>query len=182
MGYGVIIADPPWAYRNAGVEGAAAAEYPTMTTAQLCALPVANLAAPDAVLLLWGTWPNLPDALAVLRAWSFEYVSGFPWIKFSTPPVRDLWGDWRARPQYGTGFWVRGCSEFVFIGRRGNVSPPDGGFVGLLSANFGHSRKPDNLHQYAEQFPGPYLEMFARRPRPGWAVWGNEVASTVEVA
>ena len=29
--------------------------------------------------------------------------------------------------------------------------------------------------------PGPYLEMFARSPRPGWAVWGNEVTNTVEI-
>jgi len=27
--------------------------------------------------------------------------------------------------------------------------------------------------------PGPYLEMFARRKRPGWQSWGNEVASDV---
>jgi N6-adenosine-specific RNA methylase IME4 len=74
---------------------------------------------------------------------------------------------------------VRGCSEFVLIGRRGNVSPPAGDVVGLLSENFGHSRKPDSLHEYAELLPGPYLEMFARRPRAGWDVWGNQVAGSI---
>src|SRR5690606_29509865 len=28
--------------------------------------------------------------------------------------------------------------------------------------------------------PGPYLEMFARYPRPGWTVWGNEADEGVQ--
>jgi len=180
--YRVIIADPPWRYGGAGPTFEAADhQYPTMTPSEIKALPVKQLAADDSVLLLWATWPQLAVALEVMAAWGFEYVTGFPWVKVVGPPQQTLWGDWIYKPVYGLGFWVRGCSEAVLVGRRGNVSPPAGDFVGILSENFGHSRKPDNLYEYAEQFPGPYLELFARRKRPGWDVWGNEVESTVEL-
>lgn len=176
--YGVIIADPAWSYSSIR-EGAAAAEYSTMSVAAICALPVEQLAAPDSVLLLWGTWPLLPEAIRVMQSWGFAYVTGFPWIKIEGEPSRDLWGALDIKPQYGIGFWVRGCSELVFVGRRGNVSPPTDGFVGLLSENFGHSRKPDSLHHYAESLTGPYLELFARRPRAGWDVWGNQAEGSI---
>lgn len=29
--------------------------------------------------------------------------------------------------------------------------------------------------------PGPYLELFARRPMAGWDVWGNQVESDITV-
>ena len=71
---------------------------------------------------------------------------------------------------------MRGCSEYVLVGRRGKVSPPRlKGFLGLLSPNLRHSRKPDSVHEIAEALPGPYLELFGRRPRKGWTVFGNEV-------
>ena len=178
--FGVILADPPWAYRNGG-NGAAKNHYPTMSTEAICALEVdgvrvSELAEPDSVLLLWGTWPLLPGVLQVVSAWGFEYVTGFPWIKLAEAPFVDLYGEHViGSPTFGTGFWVRGCSEFVFVARRGKAELPDQCFVGLLSERFPHSRKPENLHQYAEALPGPYLELFARRQRSGWVTWGNEV-------
>lgn len=165
--FGVITADPPWPYQQFSErkQGAASAVYELMTIDELCAMPVKDLAADDCVLLLWGTWPKLPEALQVMKAWNFEYVTGFPWIKL----------DGNGVPVYGIGFWVRGCSEFVFIGRRGDVSPPRlEGFLGLMSPNLHHSRKPDSLHEYAETLPGPYLELFARRDREGWYCFGNQ--------
>lgn len=180
MKYGVILADPPWQYDIAGRLGAAENHYATMSIDAICALPVAQLAAPDSVLLLWGTWPKLPEGLRVVEAWGFHFVTGFPWVKV-TDVSHDLWGNLTFKPHYGTGYWARGASEFVLIGKRGDISPPSGQFVGLLSPNMRHSRKPESLHHYAMSLPGPYLELFARRPFPGWDVWGNEVKSTVEV-
>lgn len=177
-GYRVILADPPWSY-SVERNGAAARHYPLMTTDAICALPVSSLAADDAVLLLWGTWPKMPDALRVVEAWGFGYVTGFPWVKLEGEPSVDLWGEWRLRPAFGIGFWMRGCTEYVLIGKRGAASPPTESFVGLLSERFEHSRKPENLYHYAESLPGPYLELFARRPRTGWSVWGNEVADSI---
>lgn len=116
--YRTMIVDPPWAYSSGRVNGAAECHYPTMTIAELAALPVGDLAAPDAVLLLWATWPLLPDALALIAAWGFSYVTGMPWIKLAGDPERDLWGEVRYTPQYGAGFWVRGCTEPILIARR----------------------------------------------------------------
>ena len=178
--YGVILADPPWQYRNKG-NGAAQNHYPTMTVEEICALPVPNMFADDAVLALWVTWPHLPDAVRIIEAWDCEYKTGFPWIKFQGEPMPDLFGDLHVRPAYGTGAWARGCSELMFIAKHGNANVPDGHFLGLLSERFQHSRKPNNIYAYCEQFPGPYLEMFARRTWPGWDVWGNEVDCDVEL-
>jgi N6-adenosine-specific RNA methylase IME4 len=41
-----------------------------------------------------------------------------------------------------------------------------------------HSRKPEEFFELVERVsPGPYVELFARRPRYGWDVRGNEVAA-----
>ena len=84
--YGTIIADPPWAYRNTGggtVRGTAASHYETRSTQDICDLggTVLGLAAPDCVLLMWCCWPQLADGVAVMAAWGFDYVTGFPWVK-----------------------------------------------------------------------------------------------------
>lgn len=181
MKYGVIMADPPWQYGHAACEGAAAKQYPTMPVDKICALPIAPLAADNSVLLMWCTWPQMREGIQVMTAWGFDYVTGFPWIKV-TDVSKDLWGELTFKVPYGIGFWARGCSEFVMIGKRGQCSPPTDGFIGLLSPNLSHSRKPESLHHYAMSLPGPYLELFARRPYPGWDVFGNQVQNSISLA
>lgn len=175
--FGVIVADPPWSYRNEGCRGTAANEYSTMGIQEIMELPVGDIAKVNSVLLLWATWPNLIEALDVVKAWGFSYVTGFPWLKLTAKPFGDLWGEVQGVPNYGVGFWMRGCTEPILIARRGDVSPKTGNFVGLISENFGHSRKPDNIYHFAEEMDGPYLEMFARRRRSGWSAMGNEITS-----
>lgn len=115
-----------------------------------------------------------------MQSWGFQYVTGFPWVKV-TDISRNLWGELEIKVSYGIGFWSRGCTEFVMIGKRGHVKPPDMGFIGLLSPNLFHSRKPDDIYEYAESLLPPYLELFARRSRPGWDVFGNEVENSIEL-
>ena len=178
--YHVILADPPWAYRNAGCRGCAADQYKTMSLADIRELPVPKLAADNCVLLLWCTWPQMVEGFALIKAWNFDYVTGFPWIKI-TDCYRSLWGEVEITVPYGVGFWARGTSEPLLIARKGSVPPPDKHFVGLLSPNLFHSRKPDSVYAYAEALPGPYLELFARRQRPGWDVWGNEAEDSIDM-
>lgn len=66
--YSIIYADPPWQYQRSKVQGAAENHYPTMGIDELCALPVADLAAPDSALFLWATFPQLPAALRLIDA------------------------------------------------------------------------------------------------------------------
>ena len=67
--YEIIYADPPWRYSAKRVQGAAENHYPTMSIDELCALPVAELAAKDSALFMWATFPQLPEALRLIRAW-----------------------------------------------------------------------------------------------------------------
>lgn len=175
----VILADPPWSYQNRQ-NGAAANHYGTMTAEEIKALPVATLAHPDSILLLWSTPPLLPQALEVMKAWGYQYKSKIPWFKVlenqDNVPLNSV------VPTYGTGYWVRANSEDVLIGVKGDVRAPRSSFLGLVSNRFSHSRKPTSVHDYAESISdGPYLELFARSRRPNWDSWGNEVDSTVEL-
>ncbi len=172
--YGVIIADPPWAYRVSRMRGVAEEFYKVMTDEDIAAIPVKALAADDCVLLLWATWPKLPIALNVMTAWSFDYVTGIPWVKTTSKSINNL-GAADVTLSYGVGFWFRGVSEVLLLGRRGKPAKPELNFAGILSPSFTHSRKPDSVHEIAEAMPGPHLELFARRSRPGWTVFGNEI-------
>ena len=182
MRFGVIIADCPWRYKNWATEGAIRSNfdpdrhYRTMPDSDLLALPVADVAAADCTLLMWATWPKLKLAMDVVESWGFRQVTGFHWLKIVGLPKPDLFGNLHLLPQFGAGWWVRGCSEPILLCQRGSSTAPESrANLGIISENFGHSRKPDNLHEYAEQLPGPYLELFARRGRDGWTCLGNEI-------
>lgn len=168
--YGVIYADPPWRFepysRDTGLDRAADNHYPTMDVAAICALSVP--AADDCVLFLWATVPMLPEALQVLDAWGFTYRSHFVWLK----------------DRAGTGYWNRNQHEVLLVGTRGDVPAPAPGqqYPSVIEAAAReHSTKPPHFAEMIEElFPSlPALELFARAPRLGWEVWGNEV---VEVA
>ncbi len=183
MKYKTIICDYPWKYRNQNTKalnGTAEAHYPTMPTKQGCQLPVGDIADPDCILLMWGTWPLLADAMQIIDSWGFKQTTGFPMIKIKEVLVTAA-GDPLIVPTYGTGFWVRGCSEYVLICRRkdkrGRPKNHTKNFVGILSSEAVHSRKPQNLHEFGSALEGPRLELFARRPTPGWEIWGNQVNS-----
>src|SRR5438552_1994249 len=84
--YGAIYADPPWHYKvwaeDSQSTRLASAKYRVMTTAEIAALPVAALAAPDCVLFIWITWPQLFDSREVIEGWGFDYKTcAFSWAK-----------------------------------------------------------------------------------------------------
>lgn len=171
--YSIILADPPWEYRawsNKGQGRSAVSHYPVMKLADICALPVADIAADDCVLFIWGTWPNLLDTLKVIEAWGFTYKTvAFMWVK----QLRSGWG-----LHMGMGHWTRANTEAVFLATKGKphrVSKSVRQVV--LSPLREHSRKPEKVHHKIVELMGdlPRIELFARRPAPGWDVWGNEV-------
>lgn len=67
--YGIVYADPPWRYDRKRGNGVAENHYPTMSIEEICALPVADLAAKDSALFLWATFPQLNEAFRVMEAW-----------------------------------------------------------------------------------------------------------------
>lgn len=164
--------------------------YGTMSMAEIAQLPVSDIAADDAMLVMWCSWMHLPLAFPLIRTWGFQYATGFPWLKIIKPNASTgamfIGGNGCPAisipaPIYGPGVWVQHCTEIVLLARRGrpfgamgNPRPARKGII--IAPRQEHSRKPDELHEWIEsKFPGPMLEMFARRPRKGWTVWGNEV-------
>jgi len=85
--YGVIYADPPWFFKNYSPKGEgrnAVCHYPCMSPKDIAALPVADLAAQNSVLLLWAVDPLLPAAFDVIKAWGFKFKTvGFYWAKIN---------------------------------------------------------------------------------------------------
>lgn len=177
FGYGALLADPAWRFANYSAKGEAknpVAHYRCMTTEEMAALPVAHLAAPDCALVMWGTFPMMPDAIALLRAWGFVYVTGGAWAKQSRTGTK--WA-------FGTGYVLRSAAEFFVIGKIGNPPIRSRSVRNLIVAPVReHSRKPDAQYEIVEQlFDGPYCELFSRSNRDGWSSWGDE-AGTFEAA
>lgn len=176
--FGTILADPPWRFANrtgkVAPEHRRLRRYDTMMLNEVCSLPIAEVAAPESHLYLWVPNALLADGLTVLEAWGFAYKSNLVWHKTR----KDGGSDGR-----GVGFYFRNVTELVLFGVRGRLrtSAPGRTQVNLFATRKReHSRKPDELYEIIEGCsPGPYLELFARYPRDGWAVWGDEAADDV---
>lgn len=169
--YRTILADPPWRFHNfseAGEEKNPVAHYPCMEMSDMLALPVSQLAAPDAALVMWCIWPMAPEAVTLMQAWGFAVKSGGAWAKQSSTGAK--WA-------FGTGYLYRSASEFWLLGTRGAPRIKSRSVRNLIAAPVReHSRKPDQMHCDLEAlFDGPRCELFARQSRPGWDSWGNEV-------
>jgi len=135
-------------------------EYPTMSVDDICAMPVCDLAEDDAHLYLWTTQAFLRDAYRVLDAWGFRQGAMLVWSK---------------PPKGVCGTYV--CSvEFCIFARRGNLAHKRRQLGTCFQwPRTAHSAKPEAFQDMVESVsPGPYLELFARRNRLGWATWGNE--------
>lgn len=160
--FGTIYADPPWAYGNQGTRAATGNHYGTMSIADICALPVRELAADDAHLHLWTTNAFLRESFDLIDAWGFEYKSCAVWCK----------------PQMGIGNYVRVSHEFLMIAVRGDCkSFKKKNVMSWFEHPRGkHSAKPDYWrHVIEENSPGPRLELFGREQVPGWTIFGNQI-------
>lgn len=184
--YGAILADPPWSFEvwsGKGTARSAENHYSTMTMRQISRLPVDELAAKDCALLIWCCWPSLPDALRIIEAWGFEYKTcGFDWMKAHAGQLDMLRDDTDA--SMGMGYWTRANTEPCLLAVRGKPKRLDAGVrQGIIEPRREHSRKPDCVHGRIEKLvAGPYLELFARAPRSGWTVWGNDTNKFKEAA
>jgi N6-adenosine-specific RNA methylase IME4 len=167
----VIYADPPWPFSawselaNCHVTG----HYETCTIDEINALPVAPLAADDAVLLLWVTMPNLPTAFEIIAAWGFKFSTcGFTWVKQKRS------GDGLHK---GQGYWTRSNAELCLLAIKGKPTRISEDVHQVVLAPVGeHSAKPEEVRRRIERlFEGPYLELYGRKTVPGWTVWGDEI-------
>lgn len=176
MSYQLIYADPPWQYNDKKVRGGAEHHYPTMPLKDIQALDVKGLAAPDALLAMWATFPLLNQALATVEAWGFKYKTlGFCWVK--TNKDGSLFR--------GNGHYTRSNAEIMLFATRGRVLERlDRGMCNtILAPRERHSKKPDIFRDKLTALYGdvPRVELFARQASPGWHVWGNEVETDIKL-
>ena len=176
--YGVVYADPPWtfaSYSRKGKGRSAEAYYDCMTIADIQALPVAEWAARDCVLLMWITDPMLQTGIEVIRSWGFTYKTvGFYWAKLNKSADPAIYND--ASFFTGLGFWTRANPELCLLATRGHPHRRRADVRKLIvSPRREHSRKPDEAYRRIEALcPGPYLELFARSSQPGWDSWPSD--------
>jgi N6-adenosine-specific RNA methylase IME4 len=167
--YPIIYADPATRYVSGFGDRSIENHYPTMTTEELCALPVGDLAMKDAVLFIWSTVPQLANTMKIIEAWGFKYVSEWCWDKVDQ----------------GTGHWGFNAHEPLLIATRGDFPAPVPGTQpkSLYREKKGdHSEKPAWFAEQIERiWPAlPKIELFCRAPRAGWAVWGNQAAGELQ--
>ncbi len=172
--FATLLADPPWQFTNRtgkmAPEHRRLSRYSTMTLQEIKELPVPQVAADRSHLYLWVPNALVLEGLQVMEHWGFTYKTNLVWFKIR----KDGGPDGR-----GVGFYFRNVTELVLFGVRGSMRTlkPGRTQVNLLSTRKReHSRKPDEFYPLVERCsPGPYLELFARYPRPGWSTWGNQV-------
>jgi len=213
--FSLLAADPPWIFKDkltmSDVARGAAANYPTLTVDELCLLPVAEVAADQALLALWCPSTLLEDGLRVMKAWGFDYKQTWIWVKTTEgrgwlsrflagrglapgligSAVKALEGLHIVHPNgrglaFGMGHLGRNCHEVVLIGTRGRV----GSLVDsrrertvMLAPNLRHSRKPNELQRRLERLipQGKRLELFARRSLANWTTVGDQCPDTLGV-
>lgn len=177
--FGAILVDAPWHFKTWSAKGrdrCADKHYRTMTSDEICRIDVGSLARRDCVLFMWATWPMLNDALSVIDWWGFTYKTcAFAWMKTQT--VKNKYGPEQRKLWSGTGYWTRANTEVCLLATRGSPKRKHRDVAqAILSERREHSRKPDEIHDRIERLVGgPYLELFARKKRKGWTVWGEEV-------
>ena len=191
--YQTVLADPPWAYDSpravvgTGGRGAMGGEahrlvqvdvsrqYATLAIEEISALPVRRIVADNAHLYLWITNPMLLDhrhpAYTVCKAWGFEPKCLLTWAKHRH-------GEPTA-PSRKTGYYYRSASEHVVFAVRGKLrlQTREALPTWFAAPRLAHSVKPEApfIPMVEQASPGPRVELFARRKREGWDVWGNEV-------
>jgi N6-adenosine-specific RNA methylase IME4 len=178
--FSVIMADPPFRYQRRVGTGVAENHYETMSDEELWALPVGQIAAKTALLLLWCSGPTMSRAIELCKKWGFTYKTvAFVWIKTNK----------RAEPQsMGLGYYTRPGTEFVLVATKGRgasliAERPDQVFAAPRQA---HSEKPHELRAIVHSMTGRdknlrKLELFSRAPADTtWSVWGDQVPDVLD--
>ncbi len=177
-GFGMIMADPPWSFKTRSDKGVTAkgagGQYGCMSLADICAMPVADLAAEHCLLWLWATNPMLPEAFQVMAAWGFRFKTAGHWAKTTR----------YGKQAFGTGYILRCAGEPFLIGARGAPRTSRSVRSVIMGQVRQHSRKPEEAYAAAEALmpEARRVEIFSRTSRAGWSVWGNEAGKFDGVA
>ncbi|MFO1445995.1 DNA methyltransferase [Bacillus sp. Bva_UNVM-123] len=177
--YQIIYADPPWHYRQSGStknsRGMAKQHYDTMSTDDTCELPIRDIATDTSICFMWAMFPNVDQALKVLKAWGFEYkTAAFVWIKKNKKNTDSNFG--------GMGAYTRASAEVCLLGiskdTKAKQHVKNNGVHQIIEIPIErHSQKPAIVCERIIELLGdvPRIELFARQKIDSWDFWGNEV-------
>ena len=173
--YRVILADPPWRYRdkcNSGKRGASH-KYNCMSMRDLLSMrnDVLSVADNDCFLFVWAPTTHSTEARNLIDCWGFRFHAARVWTWVKTTRSGGL--------AWGMGTLTRSNPEDVWCGMRGNPKRASAGVHSVIMApRREHSRKPDELYGEIEKLcgPGSKLELFARHRWPGWDAWGHGIS------
>lgn len=182
MRYDVILADPAWEYGSVKSEThnklttTSIRHYPSMKHERMAALDVQSVSKPDCTLFMWTTAKMLPESLKLIGAWGFRFSTvAFVWEKTHLNTNRTV---------AVMSMWTHSAFEFLLVAKNGRHKRVDLGVHQHIRApRLEHSRKPEESYVRIERLMGKvrYLEMFSRRKRPGWDVWGNGVRGGIRL-
>lgn len=193
--YSLIYADPPWSYGNKTSRGAVDNHYDTMTLAEIKRLPVWDLAADDAVLVMWYTGTHSQEAREVAEAWGFDVrqMFLFTWVKFNGRAeerfnaafengvlydFHSMLEILNAETRMNPGNYTRANQESALIAVRGaGIERVSASVKQIIYTCMGsHSQKPWEARLRLEKLYGdvPRCELFSRDSVPGWDMWGNQ--------
>lgn len=178
-----IMVDPPWAYDDdmPGPGRGSNSHDDTLHYGTIVGMApqVRQATASSAHLYLWTTNSFLEEALEISGAWGFDQKTLITWIKVQEEPhglphERD--SPITVKERIGMGHYLRNVTEHLLFCAKGNLSTNSNSIPNVIFAERGeHSAKPAKAYRLAEELsPGPRLEMFSRRMRKGWEVWGDE--------
>jgi len=172
--YNIIYADPPWRFNmRKDKRGIHFVKYATMTTDDICNLPVNKITDDNCICFMWMVFPMIREGLRVMEAWGFiPKTVGFTWGKLYS----------NGKPFMGMGNWTRSNSEFCYIGVKGKPKRLNAGVRSLiLSVPETHSKKPNRVRDDIVKLCGdiPRIELFARRKTDGWTCIGDEVEKNI---
>jgi len=177
MKYNIIYADPPWSYRDMALAGnrGACCKYSVMSIKDICDLPIHNIADDNCILFMWVTMPILNECFDVIKAWGFKYKTcAFTWVKKNKKSESWFWG---------MGSWTRSNAEICLLATKGKPQRMSASVHQIIDTPIEkHSKKPDIVRDKIVELCGdlPRVELFARQPTEGWAVWGNEVNCDID--
>ena len=164
--YDLIVVDPPWpvkkVVRKVRPNQKQDIGYKTMSAEEIMGLPVAEHAMDNCTLLLWTTHAMLPLSIEVVRAWGFKYKRVLTWDKRNGMTL--------------CGFHHR--TELCIVATKGATSTFVHGkaIPTVFSArSTRHSAKPDEFYDMVKKLGSKRVDIFARKTRDGWDVYGDEI-------
>lgn len=177
--YRVVCADPPWQFGDKlpGKTRGASRQYKTLSLHELIDFDLPPLA-DDCYLFLWRVAAMQVEAYWLAAAWGFNVKSEIVWQKLTK----------KGKPWFGMGRTVRASHETCLIATRGKPKPISRSERSIITApvpidskrRYIHSAKPEAFYDKVERLArGPYVELFARRRRPGWTCLGDELKGAV---